>query len=187
MMAGELEQIAVERVGARLGRGVDRRAGVKPVLRVLRAGLHAELLQRVRERQRQVEVVVRVVVKSRRRAGRRRRTPGRPPPNSRRRPMRPGCSGSTTTPVRTDGAGDLDQVRGVAAVERQLLDPFVLDDAADRGVARFDERRRRFDRTVSASSPSWQGHRDHRIAADLQHDARSGRRCGNPASATSRR
>ena len=47
VVARELEEVAVEHVGARLGDDADRSAGVQAVLRVLRAGLDPELLQRV--------------------------------------------------------------------------------------------------------------------------------------------
>ncbi len=124
VVAEELEQVGVKEVRARLGRDVDRRAGVEAVLRVLRAGLDAELLQRVGERQRQVEVVVGVVVQravehvgdaERLAAGHRDATP----PCMLRLDDGPGVH---------RGAGETGSGRRVAAVERQLLDPLVLDD-----------------------------------------------------------
>ncbi len=52
MVANELEEIAVQEIGARLGHDVDRRARVHPVVRVRRACLELEFLQCVRKRQR---------------------------------------------------------------------------------------------------------------------------------------
>ena len=62
VMAGELEQAAMERVGARLGDRVDRGAGGHAVAGIAHAGLDSELLQRVRERNRVAAVLLRVVV-----------------------------------------------------------------------------------------------------------------------------
>src|SRR5678815_2233985 len=62
VVAREFEQVAVERVGAALGRDARRPAGFVPVLRVLGAGFDLELLHRVREGQREVVTVVDVVM-----------------------------------------------------------------------------------------------------------------------------
>ena len=61
-VAVELEQVAREPVGARLGDGVDRRPRVHAVLRGQAGRGDPEFLQRVGEGQRQVGVVLRVVV-----------------------------------------------------------------------------------------------------------------------------
>src|SRR2546422_11704943 len=49
-------------VGAGLGYSVNCRRGVLPVLSLQRAGLHFEFLERIREGQRQIEVVVWIVM-----------------------------------------------------------------------------------------------------------------------------
>ena len=59
----EFERIPVERIGAGLGHRADRGARVHAVLRAQAAGRDAELLQRVRKWQRQVQVVLRIVVR----------------------------------------------------------------------------------------------------------------------------
>ena len=64
VVADELEDVAVERVGAGLGHQVHRRRRVMAVARRQRAGLDLELLQRVGERRRQVQVVERIVVRA---------------------------------------------------------------------------------------------------------------------------
>ena len=138
IVADELEDVAAERVGARLGDQVHRRRGVVAVARRQRAGLDLELLQRVGERRRQVQVVERIVVGAavhdvgdavglaagdRDRDGRvvlvgvevaRRR--------GRRQP------------------GQEDQLGRLAAVQRNLGDLLVVDDLPDAGGARFDGR-----------------------------------------------
>ena len=58
----ELEYIPVDGVGSTLGDGIYRGRGVLSVARRKSAGFHFELLQRVRERNRQVQVVKGVVV-----------------------------------------------------------------------------------------------------------------------------
>src|SRR5215208_3722797 len=62
MVAVELEEIAGQLVGSGLRDGVDRRARVHTVLCGETARRDPELLERVRERQRQVRVVLRVVM-----------------------------------------------------------------------------------------------------------------------------
>src|SRR2546430_7156095 len=57
----ELEEVASERVSTRLGHRVDGPARMHPALRRQSAGLRLELLQRVRERQREVQVVAWIV------------------------------------------------------------------------------------------------------------------------------
>ena len=61
-VAEELEQIAMKLVGAGLRDGVHRGAGVKAVLRLQHTGFHLELLQSIRERQRQRQVVVWILI-----------------------------------------------------------------------------------------------------------------------------
>ena len=56
-VAQEIESIAVKVVCAGLSDHVDHRARILAVLRVVIAGLYAELLQRVRERERRLTLV----------------------------------------------------------------------------------------------------------------------------------
>ena len=91
VVADELEQVAVKQVRARLGHGVDRGARVHAVVGVRRARLEPELLQRVGKRQRQVQVVVRVVVRG---AVEQIGHAERPDRRRRQSPCRPACCGS---------------------------------------------------------------------------------------------
>jgi hypothetical protein len=70
-----------------------------------------------------------------------------------------------------DRASDLDQIGGVASVQRQLFDALVLDDLPDAGAARLDQRRRGLHRHGLAERADRQRHRDFGIRADLQDDA----------------
>ena len=74
-------------------------------------------------------------------------------------------------PRRHGGAGDDDEVGGVAAVERQLLDALVLDDLPDRRAARFDQRRGRLDRDRLAQLTERQRDVDDGVGIDLEDDA----------------
>ncbi len=69
------------------------------------------------------------------------------------------------------GPCDHHQLNGVATLERQRLDLFVIDDRADGRIARLDERRGRFDRHRFLHAAQLQRDRDHRVAVDLQHDS----------------
>ena len=63
-IAHEFEQIPVKFVGAGLGYSVNRRRRVLSVLGLQRAGLHFEFLEGIGKRQRQIQVVVRIVMRS---------------------------------------------------------------------------------------------------------------------------
>ena len=58
----ELEEVAADLIGAGLGDDVDHRAGVQSVTRGYPVRLHAELLQRVRKGEGQIDVGMRIVV-----------------------------------------------------------------------------------------------------------------------------
>src|SRR5207253_7197222 len=60
-VADEFEGVAMESVAAGLGDSVDRRRRVLPVLRWQRVGLELEFLQSVRERNGQVQIVLRII------------------------------------------------------------------------------------------------------------------------------
>ena len=68
-------------------------------------------------------------------------------------------------------AGDHDQVGDLAALERQLDDPLVLDDVADAGAAHIDDRRGRLDRDRLLEIADRELRVERRRGADLQHDA----------------
>jgi hypothetical protein len=79
-----------------------------------------------------------------------------------------GCSNLTTH----CGASQHDEVHRIASVERQRDDALVVDHFADAGGARFDERRRGFDRDGLGHLSDRQRHVEHRVRVDLQRDAR---------------
>src|SRR5206468_1928508 len=59
-VAQKLERVSMKLIRTRLRHRVNSSAGMKTVLRLQNAGLDFEFLQRVRERQRQREAVVRI-------------------------------------------------------------------------------------------------------------------------------
>ena len=142
VVAQELERVAVEHVGSRLGHGVHRRARVHAVLRRQAARRHAELLHRIRERQRQAAGVLRVVVHGAVEdvgdagvhAARDRDA------DTALKILRVGPAGDE------GGARQHDEVGHLASLERQRHDPLLLDDRADAGAPHVDDGRRGFDR-----------------------------------------
>ena len=168
MVASELEHVAAVEVRARFGGDAHRAARLHAVLRVLRAGLHADFLHRIGKRQRQVDAVVPVVVH---------RTVEEVLHAELLTARDRDAAALSQAPARgiagIDGTASQDDERGdVAALERQRLDGLVVDDCADRGVARLDERRGRFDGHRFLERANLELHRDHRIAVHLQHDSR---------------
>ena len=136
-VAQELEHIAGDAVGARLGHRVDRGARVHPVLGVEPARRDAELLQRVREGERQVQVVLRVVVH------------GAVEQVRHAEGLAAGdrdAHAAGHRPVRRlrdlhGRARDHHELDRVPAVERQREDLLVADDVADAGALDVDQRR----------------------------------------------
>ena len=173
VIAQELERVAVHLVGSRTRDRVDGRARVHAVLRAERARLDLEFLQRVGERQRQVGVVVRIVV---RRAVKqichaRRLSPGD-------RDQLPALHAATRRDarraVRLHGRSrERDQIYGIPAVERQRENALVFHHLSETGVARLDERRRRLHRDRLLDGAERQVHVDDRRVVDLQDDARA--------------
>jgi hypothetical protein len=68
-------------------------------------------------------------------------------------------------------AGEDDEVGDLAALERQLHDPFLIDDGADAGAADVHERRRAFDGYGLLDVAQGERDIDRRPRIDLQHDA----------------
>ena len=171
-MAEELEEIAAERVRARLGHRVDRRARMHAVLRRQRAGFRLEFLQRVGERQRQVQVVARVVVH---RAIEHVAHAERQPAGQR---IGLGAAAAAHGAAREGlhlrhrRRQILQQVGGVASVQRQVEDPLVVHHLADAEAARLDHLRVGLDGDGFGDLAERQGDRHDRVAVHLQHDAR---------------
>ena len=113
-----------------------------PVLRRQAAGGHLELLQRIRERERQpavtADVVVHGAVEGVGDAGEH---------AARDRDLRPALEPLVAGPARLEGATRQDdEVGDLAALERQLHDPLLLDDRADAGAPHVHEGRGGFHR-----------------------------------------
>ena len=169
MVAQELEQIPGKAVGARLCHGVDRPRRVHPVLGGQPAGGHLELLQRIGEGEREVRVVIRIVVHG-------------PVEGVRHAGPQPAGDGDghrlVAVPVATDLArvdgrsGEDDQVGHLAPLERELQNLRLAGHLADARALHVHQRRGRFhrDRFLERAEP--ERHIDDRRAADLQHEAR---------------
>ncbi len=166
-VAEELEGVPVQAVGARLHDRIDRRGRVHAVVRGQAARRDAELLQRVRERKRQVGVVVGVVVH--------RTVKG--VPDAAAEAAGDGNRDALGDPelgdpAGVDGrAGERDEVGDLAPLQRQLDDPFLLDDLADAGAAHVNQRRGRFHRHGLLEVADGERRVERRRRADLQHDA----------------
>ena len=154
-------------VGARFGHQAHRAAGFYAVLRVLRAGLYLEFLQRIRKRQRHVEAVVGVVVQ--RAVEQIGDAKGLAAGNRDAAARRHAAAAAGARVGRS--AGERNQRHRATAFKRQRIDLFSGDCRANRGVARLDQRRRRFDRNGLLEAAQLHLHEDDRIAADLEDDA----------------
>ena len=141
-IAQELEEIAVESVGSRLGYDIDHTARVQPVLGRQSVGLHAEFLHRVRERNRHVHVAEGVVIIAAvqqvvQAVGR--------PAGHRKLAGSVGAAhvlaARQVAPVQGHRAGgdsrDHQQVGQVTPIERQIHDPLRLDDLRYRRIPRL--------------------------------------------------
>ena len=168
----ELEGVAAERVRAGLGHGVDRATRVRAILRRHRARLGAEFLHGIGERQRQVQVVVRVVVHravedpghaERQAAGQRIRLAAVAAAHAAARRVE--------LWLRHRSGKQRQQIGRIAAVQRQLHDALVVHHLADAEVARLDRLRVGSDGNGFLYGAKLQRHRHVRIAVDLQHDA----------------
>src|SRR5262249_29463730 len=141
-VANKFEQASVDLVAAGFGDGVDHRPRMKSIAGGNAAGLNAELLQGIRERERQVHVGMRVVMvaaveqiviavdlaSSDRYAHRGRVIVGRDHPA-----RRVGWNRSA--------AGEQDQVGGLPAIERQVDNAALVDYLRNRRVLHFHHRR----------------------------------------------
>jgi hypothetical protein len=148
---------------------------VHAVLGGQRARLDLELLQRVGERQRQIQVVVGIVV---RRAV---EQVGDAVGLAARDRERESALRAAETPagrvqlgLRHDRRQVLDEIGRVPAVQGQLQDPLVVHHLADAHVARLDERRCGLDDHRLFDRAERQLDVDRRAVADAQHDAGAG-------------
>ena len=141
-IAHELKEVPVKVVGAGLGHDVNRAGTVLPVLRRQRAGLDLELLQRVWERKRQTQIIDRVVV--------------RPAVHH----VSQGTVGAAASygdgslvgivlarvkladvaeRNRRGGSGEVNELSGLAAIERELNHALRIDQLSDPRAARLHE------------------------------------------------
>ena len=167
------EQVSVQSIRSGLGDDVDRRAGVRAEARRQSAGLDIELLQRVRERERQIHVGHRVcIIAAVEKVSR-----------AISLAACDGDRGGTEIILAADhaaagsghgSAGKQDQLSGLAAIQRQVIDAPLVDHLPDAvlgclhhagGCNHLDGFRRRpnLERNVLLD-----------VAPYLQHDARLG-------------
>ena len=167
-VAIELEQAAREPVGARLGHGVHRRPRVHAVLRGEAGRRDAEFLQRIGERQRQVGVVLRVVVHgaveqvgdAEGQAAGHRHVDGSP-------------EAAAVRAAGVDGRAHHHEQRcHLPSLQRQFDDPLTFHDLADARAPHVHERRGRFNGHRFLEGADRQLHVDRRRGGDLQDDAR---------------
>ena len=162
----ELEPVPGAAVRARLGDRIDTCPRVHAVLGGQPAGRDPEFLQRVRERQRQVGVGLRVVV---RRAVEHVGDAKRQAAGDRDRHA---AWNAALRDAGLDGSASQNkEVRDLASLQRQLHDPLVLDDRADARAAHVHERGRGVDRHCFLDAAHRQHGIDDRRCGDLQHDA----------------
>ena len=173
----ELEPIAAEFVRARLRDRIHRRRRVHAVLGGQSARRDAELLHRVGERERQIEVVVRIVV---------------------HRAVQDICdAGAESTgdryghgigslPLAADvgrvhgGARQDDEVSHLPALQRKLHDALVLDDFSNTRALHIDQRRRGLDGDRLLQRADTEHHVDDGSSRRPARRSRSARRSENP-------
>ena len=156
----------MEVVGARLRDGVHRSGRVHSVLGGQSAGRHAEFLQGVGERHREVHVALRAVVC---------RTVEQVPDPDWQAPGNRDGHAPWEVPAPYDAgldrrAGQDDQVGHLAPLQRQLYDPLVLDHVADPGTLQVDERCSRLDGHGLLETADRQHHIDDGGCRHLQDD-----------------
>ena len=193
IVAHEFEAAAVQQVGARLGDGVDRGRRVVAVLRRESARLDLELLHCVGKRQRQVQVVHRLVVRaSVEDVGHSVRQPachhdGRVGIAADAAVQRVGARCVAGALAAGREAGLEHQLRQLPAVERQLEHLLIRDDLSDAGVPRLDQRRAALDRHGLLELPELERDGERRDSPRPARQSRSARRCGSPGSVASSR
>ena len=165
----ELEHVAVEAIRSRLRDDVDGGGGVVPVARRQRAGLDLELLDRVGERRGEVQVVEGIVVRAAVHDVRHAVGLAAGDGNRDRRVVLVGVE--IPGRRRRRETGEENQLRGLAAVERNLVDPLVVDDLSHTRGARFDHGRIGEHRDLFAKVADAQRDLDRRVGVDLQDDA----------------
>jgi hypothetical protein len=135
-VADKLESVAVKLIRAGLDHSVDRGPGVHAVLGGQSAGLHLEFLQRIGERQRQVEVVVRIIM----------HRPIEHVRGSERCSARDGKSFAAGLSLPgpagrqaglDDRSGQYHEIGGIPPIQRELEDALVINYRSDAGGLRF--------------------------------------------------
>src|SRR5262249_19539336 len=100
---------------------------MQPVLRSQGTGFYFELLQRIRERKRQIQRVERVVVESP--IQNERNTGEKPSPDRNEAPAR--HSRRTGLPGRYGSSGKLNQFNRISSIKRQLENSRIFDNGSD--------------------------------------------------------
>ena len=170
VVSEKLEHISSKAVGARLRHGVDRGARVHSVFGGQAAGGHPEFLQRIRKGERQVQVVLRIVVHGS--VEKERHAEGLPAGD---RVGDPASHAPGVRFARPDGcSGNGDEIGRVAPVERQRQDFLGPDHLAHARALHVHERRGPFNGDRLLDRAERQDYVDRRSAGDLKHDARLG-------------
>jgi hypothetical protein len=161
------ETIAVHLIAAGFGHGVNGGCSMMSVAGGHCARLDLELLHGVREWQRQIQIVMQIVVIGAvQQIGRATARPAR---------NRDGLRRVVAVPVETGrdhgGPGQENQVRGVAAVQWKFHDALIVDDLTHTGTARFNHRDVRLNLEGLRHLSHLEDNVDYRIAVHLQHDS----------------
>jgi hypothetical protein len=165
-IAEELEEVAVQRVGSRLGHGIDGGAGVHALVGGEAAGGDLKFLQRVRKRKRQAAVIADIVVHGAVEGVRDAREHA-------------ACDRDLHTALEAlgrrstgleRGAGQDDEVGDLASLQRQRHNPLLLDDLTDAGAAHVHQGCGGFDRNGLLQIAYPQHRIDGRRGAHLEHD-----------------
>ena len=156
-------------VAAGFSHGIDRTGGMLAILGRQRACLHFELLKRIRERKRKVEVVEGIVVSAAiKHVGRSIRQAAADAEHG----LTGIVLGGNEIRERSGGsrAGEVDQIGRGAPVQREINDALLVDHLPDAGAAGFDHSGGCLDKHLLSNRADLQGSVDGRIRSHLQRD-----------------
>ena len=171
VIAHKLKRVAMQLIRARLGDRVDLAARSPAAARSgAAADFHLKLLERIREREWHLRVVIRIVMHG--------SVQGIHHSELQSASDGDKISCSTRTPNKTaryracnpldSGARDCDQVGDPAPLQRQFQNPLVLDDRTHSRAPRFHERGIGLHLDLFGDLTDLQNRVDHRVAVDLQ-------------------
>ena len=170
VMAREFERAAGEAVRAGFRHGIDRCAGMHPAFSGQPAGGHLKFLERIRERKREIPVVVHIVVQGAVQCEA--HTGAETTRNRDRDGIRAAACVRHRTRVHR-GPGQHDQIGDLAALERELDDAFLLHHFGHAGALHVHEGCRGFHGDRLFETANRELDVEHRCGPDLQDDAGS--------------